>query len=184
MVKIIDIIKDNKTYNVFLNEAIKKTEKILTEDENVLYAVGANANIVDNKEELKIDFFKVKGKLAGVLTITNKRVIFCNSVLGMSHCKEIPIEDIQSIDSKEVSFLGVGKLRIKGITETFVIGVSKKEISEKVKQVINGNRQEKTNNYNILNISNADEILKFKKLLDDGIITQEEFERKKQELLK
>lgn len=31
--------------------------------------------------------------------------------------------------------------------------------------------------------SNADEILKFKQLLDQGIITQEEFERKKQELL-
>lgn len=31
--------------------------------------------------------------------------------------------------------------------------------------------------------SSADEILKFKKLLDDGIITQEEFDRKKQQLL-
>ncbi len=34
------------------------------------------------------------------------------------------------------------------------------------------------------NNSNADEILKFKKLLDDGIITQEEFEKKKEQLLK
>lgn len=32
-------------------------------------------------------------------------------------------------------------------------------------------------------ISSADEILKFKKLLDDGIITQEEFEAKKKQLL-
>lgn len=32
--------------------------------------------------------------------------------------------------------------------------------------------------------SNADEILRFKQLLDEGIITQEEFEKKKQELLK
>ncbi len=36
----------------------------------------------------------------------------------------------------------------------------------------------------ITNNSSADEIMKFKQLLDDGIITQEEFERKKQELLK
>ena len=42
----------------------------------------------------------------------------------------------------------------------------------------------KNNNVNIINTSNADEILKFKKLLDEGIISQEEFERKKQELLK
>lgn len=32
-------------------------------------------------------------------------------------------------------------------------------------------------------MSNADELIKFKKLLDDGIITQEEFEKKKYELL-
>lgn len=34
------------------------------------------------------------------------------------------------------------------------------------------------------NISNADEIMKFKQLLDQGIISQEEFDKKKQELLK
>lgn len=34
------------------------------------------------------------------------------------------------------------------------------------------------------NNSIADEIIKFKKLLDDGIITQEEFEEKKKQLLK
>lgn len=33
------------------------------------------------------------------------------------------------------------------------------------------------------NISNADEIAKFKNLLDSGVITEEEFENKKQELL-
>ena len=33
------------------------------------------------------------------------------------------------------------------------------------------------------NISAADEIIKFKKLLDDGIITQDEFDTKKQQLL-
>ena len=34
-----------------------------------------------------------------------------------------------------------------------------------------------------LGISNADEILKYKKLLDMGIITQDEFEAKKKQLL-
>lgn len=37
---------------------------------------------------------------------------------------------------------------------------------------------------NVVQISSADEILKFKNLLDQGIITQEEFEAKKKELLK
>ena len=33
------------------------------------------------------------------------------------------------------------------------------------------------------NISGADEIMKYKKLLDDGIITQEEFDAKKTQIL-
>ena len=34
------------------------------------------------------------------------------------------------------------------------------------------------------NISEADELRKYKALLDDGIITQEDFEKKKKQLLK
>lgn len=44
--------------------------------------------------------------------------------------------------------------------------------------ICNSNKTSET-----MNISNADEILKYKSLLDNGIITQEEFEKKKQELL-
>lgn len=180
MEEIISMLKTNKTYNILLKEAVKKTEKMLMNNEKVLYAVGGNMNIVDNQEALKVDFFSIKGKLAGVLTITNKRVIFCNSVLGAVHGKEISLKDIQSIDKKEVSFLGIGKFRIKGITETFVMDISRKGIIEEIEKAINSNKQEKEYSNNI---SSADEIMKFKKLLDDGIITQEEFERKKQELL-
>jgi len=37
---------------------------------------------------------------------------------------------------------------------------------------------------NIVNqVSGADEILKYKQLLDAGVLTQEEFDRKKQEIL-
>jgi hypothetical protein len=36
----------------------------------------------------------------------------------------------------------------------------------------------------VQNMSTADEIMKFKKLLDDGIITKEEFEEQKRKLLK
>lgn len=40
-------------------------------------------------------------------------------------------------------------------------------------------KEEKQNNA----ISTADELLKFKKLLDEGVITQEEFYQKKKQLL-
>ncbi len=43
--------------------------------------------------------------------------------------------------------------------------------------------QHNTNNGDSANISSADEIRKYKELLDDGIITEEEFNAKKKQLL-
>lgn len=51
-------------------------------------------------------------------------------------------------------------------------------IAAKLDQIISSNTQEPTSNG-----SNADELRKFKDLLDDGIISQAEFDEKKKELL-
>lgn len=51
-------------------------------------------------------------------------------------------------------------------------------IAAKLDQIISSNTQESTSNG-----SNADELRKFKGLLDDGIISQAEFDEKKKELL-
>lgn len=174
-------MKQNGTYNLFLRPAIIKTEKILLENESIIYAIGGNINVIDNNEELKIDFWNIKGKMAGILLFTNKRIIFCSSTIGNSKSKEILIKNIQSIDSKENSILGTGKLRIKGITDTFLVDMYIKNINE-VKKIINSYKDESITT-NVNQLSTADEILKFKNLLDQGIITQEEFEKKKKELL-
>lgn len=52
---------------------------------------------------------------------------------------------------------------------------------EEIKNIV----EQKINQANepIQSISSADEIAKFKKLLDDGTITQEEFDAKKKQLL-
>lgn len=50
-------------------------------------------------------------------------------------------------------------------------------IMEKIKEYKNNTTKDTDK------ISEADEIIKFKKLLDDGIITREEFEKKKKQLL-
>lgn len=178
---ILEIIKANKTYSIFLKESINKAQDMLMENEKVLYAIGGNITVIDNKELLKIDFWKIKGKVLGILVITDKRVMFCNYVLGSGQAKEILSNNIQSVESKDVSLLGIGKLRIKGITETFIIDISRKETIEHVKNAIYKCKEEKI----VGNaISNAEEIRKYKELLDEGIITPEEFEKKKRELLK
>ena len=66
-----------------------------------------------------------------------------------------------------------------------VIKIFKKELSKELKEAINKARNLEENVKKDIQIkSNADEIRKYKELLDDGIITQEEFEIKKQQLLK
>lgn len=76
------------------------------------------------------------------------------------------------------------QFRIKGITETFVINIYKSKIVDELRNSIYKAQEiQKRGNGNIYNISNADEILEFKKLLDEGTITEQEFERKKNELL-
>lgn len=50
-------------------------------------------------------------------------------------------------------------------------------------QLIYNNQETRIENNNVAQFSSADEILKFKNLLDSGIITQEQFEAKKNQLL-
>lgn len=71
-------------------------------------------------------------------------------------------------------------------SNVLLLSMSKKKTAEKVCKIVTNKVNSIYSNSNTKNNnnSNADEIMKFKKLLDEGIITQEEFERKKQELLK
>ena len=128
---------------------------------------------------------QVKNVLNGIVVITDKRIIFCNSTLGTTNEKQIMIKDIQSIDEHISGLTKTGELRIVGITETFVVKVLRKGLNEEIKKAIDKAKNFKSNSNNIGSIaSNADEIRKYKQLYEDGIITQEEFERKKQEILK
>lgn len=187
-----DFVKNNKTYDFFNKGAIKKTQALIEENEELLYALVTNVSInknnhtsFENQNQIFGGALQIKNVLSGVIAITDKRIIFCNSTLGTVNEKQILVNDIQSIDEHISGFTKTGELRVNGITETFIIKIFKSELGEELKKAINKARniKEKTEN-NITVISNADEIRKYKGLLDDGIITQEEFEIKKQQLLK
>ncbi len=72
---------------------------------------------------------------------------------------------------------------------TLILRAFNKEVpekSEKIYNILMDKIKECKATINVVNstqTSTADEILKFKNLLDQGIITQEEFEKKKKELL-
>ncbi len=85
---------------------------------------------------------------------------------------------------------GVGKLGMTTANaakdpNTLILRAFNKEIPKKSEEIYNYilEKIQKGKNANVNNISSADEIMKFKKLLDEGIISQDEFDKKKQELL-
>lgn len=186
-----EYVKNNKTYSILSKVAIQKAQKLIENNEDVLYAVVTNISIIENdstsfKNQEKIfgGAMQLKNVLNGVIVITDNRIIFCNSTLGTTNEKQIAIKEIRSINEHISGLTKTGELRIVGITETFIIKILRKGINEEIKKAINKARKVENNSNNANNVlSNADEIRKYKQLYDDGIITQEEFERKKQELL-
>lgn len=179
-----EAVKQSGTGNVLFAPFISSTQKLINENEEVLTAITANVVFLNNNEALKIDAFKIKNKLNGLVVITSERIMFCNRAFGIGEEKSILLNNIQSIDDK--TNLISAKLRIKGITETFVIDISSKTLKE-FKNTLNSAMIKSKENKNTVNIQNsttpADEILKLKNLLDMGAITQEEFDIKKKELL-
>ena len=192
-----EAIEKSSTKNILAKGSIKKAQQMIEKGENVLYAINTNVIIEDNRDTLlksnNKGLFSVKNALNGVVVITDRRVIFCSSIIGNIKQKQILIKDIMSIDKNINVLTKMGQLRIQGITESFVLNIYKEKIATEIESSIynaqsiekNAQNIEKSYNMNKIQVtSNADEIMKFKQLLDEGIISQEEFEKKKQDLLK
>lgn len=122
-----------------------------------------------------------------------------SSLTGFSGNKTIPIASIQSVELKEGSNVLNGYLRFSypGAVEkrggvynatddenAVVFKKSQNSIAQDVKNFIESTMGNNSNTTIVNQLSSADEILKLKNLLDSGIITQEEFEQKKNDLLK
>lgn len=184
-----EAVKKSGTTNILAKGSTKKAQSLIENDEEILYAINTNVVIInDNRTFLKNtkDTFSLKNGLNGVIVITTKRIIFCSSILGNTKIKQILIQDINSIDENINGLTKMGQFRVKGLTEEFVINIYKSKIVNELRTNIYKAKELQKQVKNIIgnNISNADEILKFKRLLDEGIITEDEFERKKKELLK
>ena len=118
------------------------------------------------------------------ITITDKRVY---GRIAFGKRVDLPIDSISSV------------AKIQGLKGITVLSSSKKRkfllfkniddiYSEISKQLIDRQKQQQpiivTNpTQNITDINSPDDLLKFKELLDKGVITQEEFEAKKKQIL-
>ena len=123
------------------------------------------------------------------------RTIFYKDLMGIEYRKPTILANgymkfiIAGTEETRQNLTNIGTTTREALKDpnTLILRAFNKEVQNKSEEIynfiikrINDYKSNISNN----NISNADEIMKFKQLLDKGIITQEEFERKKQSLLK
>lgn len=120
--------------------------------------------------------------------VTNKRIIMAQKGFIGAKVQTIYLNNINDITYKaEVT---LGNIIIDTIKETFSVCLNKNaafKVSERLHEVLDSLKNSEANqieNLSINKLSEADEIMKFKELLDQGIITQEEFEKQKRKLLR
>lgn len=125
-----EAIKQSKTGLGFINRgSVKKAQSMLLPDEKVLYAMNANTAVVPAPASLNPDPSKLKNKFNGVLVITDARLYFANSVMGLDEFHSIDLGDIISV--KETSGrMGILNLYVQGNSELFAIECTARTLDE------------------------------------------------------
>lgn len=105
-------------------------------------------------------------------------IVFEDSVLckvNSKKSKQLVFEDINNVDfgKNTLKIVGTGiKFKISNLTN-----------AENIKSVIIEKKKTAQSKSDSLSINNADELIKYKNLLDNGVISQEEFDAKKKQIL-
>lgn len=179
--EMVDFCIENKFDNMEGAKAIKHFEVVernLTANDNIVFAFVSNS-VKDRKGNCLLG-----GALA--VAFTDKSLIYAQrrSIMG-DYVKTVSYDNINDVSSEKGWIFG--DVVIDSVAE-YMRFSGEKETVEKIRssvlEVIENYRSKKNSaNLQVNQISAADEIKKFKELLDMGIITQEEFDAKKKQLL-
>lgn len=147
-------------------------EKNLGNDENVLFAfIGLHNYVSISKHDNNFAY-----------AVTNKRILLGQKKVIGEVFQSIALNKINDITFQ--SGVAYGVITVDAQTEVFNVAVIKSQannINKKLHELLYQLKEESS--AVVSSSSAADEIRKFKELLDDGIISQEEFNKKKSELL-
>ena len=175
--------KSTKRLNPLLGNSVYEfVEKQLMGDEHVLYLGTPNVGILSTGEALKVNALDIKNKTAGVLLVTSKRILHCAKVLFNTKVEQISLENINNFETKGGLIFSV--LRIQSMTNVMEIDVPKWE-TDRVSRIIS-EAIEKTKSSKTPQNKDDDVIEKLKQLgelRNSGVLTDEDFSKKKAELL-
>ncbi|MBB1110833.1 PH domain-containing protein [Limosilactobacillus sp. pH52_RY] len=149
-------------------------------------ALKALPTYLDSDEEIKFATTGSLGSGLALTIITNKKFLALrkdSTTMGQSII--IPLKKINDISYKS-GITSLSKLFIADGSQKYKItDITVADVETLIHTIKHEMQIENDAQINSVNnsIDAADEIVKFKKLADDGIITQEEFEAKKKQLL-
>ncbi len=151
-------------------------EKALFEDEDVLMCFTGIHNYVS----------MTKHDSNYAYAITKKRVIMGQKKVIGESIQTVFLDNINDITYSSGMLFGV--ITVDTIKEKFNVALDKAQAENINSQIHNVLHELKSNKTSVetplqSNISSADELRKYKSLLDDGIISQDEFDQKKKQLL-
>ena len=153
----------------------KVLEKSLTLDEEAIICFVAMSDSADARAGFH------------AYAITNKRLLFAHKTVCGESVKSVNLENLNDVTYR--TDLYHGYLEFDTLKERVSIRFPDKEEVMRLYTLVNeyfSEFKKKTNQPLAAtnSLSSADELRKYKQLFDDGIITQEEYEEKKQQLLK
>lgn len=187
-------LQKNKEANRFFNikrfeksRNVKNTIEHIKEDEEVFFIHSGNVT-PDPEGELKPNSMSLKGKTPSVIVITDKRVFVHYKIFPEERIEQIPVGDIRSVDMKKDMYSS--KIRVSSMRKTFDIDstVKKKDyvlIMNALEKAMSHDNQTSSATVHMPD-SKEDAVKALRELAslrDDGILSEDEFEKKKEELL-
>lgn len=158
------------------------SESQLLSGEEVLYLGTPNVGILSTGEALKVKALDIKNKTAGVLIVTSKRVLHCSKILFSTKVEQIALENINNLETK--GGLLFSTLRIQSVTNVMEIDIPSREINTVSRIISEATEKPKAAQPpQSQPESTVDTIRKLGELRDQGVLTEDEFSKKKEELL-
>ncbi|MTW85587.1 hypothetical protein F3157_07910 [Virgibacillus dakarensis] len=170
---VLDRFKEINVTDLFgTKKEVKELPNVIRENETIMYATSG---FMENNTWL--------------ITCTDKRVLFLDKgmIYGLKQV-EIPIEKINSVSHKKGLMFGTVIIH-HGSDHMEINQINKATLNPLVEAINNeienqkNKKDDKPYRSKEFSFSVADEIIKFKKLFDEGVITEGEFQAKKKELL-